>query len=89
MRFGFCKFGIDCSFFHPTPIESDLDITKDVKKLKEYLDNVLDSLKIKESEIKRLEERINMLEKRNQIKTCDICGDKSSSSNSLKAHIKK
>ena len=49
MRFGFCKFGIKCSFFHPTPIESGIDITKYVKKLKEDLDNVLDYLKVKDS----------------------------------------
>ena len=49
MMLGFCKFGIDRSFIHPTPIESYLDFTKDVKKLKEDLDNVLDYLKVKDS----------------------------------------
>ena len=60
--FGVCKFGLKCSFFHTKDVSENSFNMQDVNKLKENLGLVIESLKTKESEIKKLEERISQIE---------------------------
>ena len=90
--YGFCKFGADSSFSHPIIIEPNTDITNDVQILKESLEHVLNSLKIKEREIKRLDEIIQHQEQNPQHKKeniCDICSYKAMSENTMKEHTQR
>ena len=63
-------------FSHPNDVSEKSDIVKDVIKLKENLNLVLESLKDKQSDIKEPGERILQLETNTHVKKenkCDIC----------------
>ena len=88
--FGVCKFDSKCSFFHPKDVSKHSDNVDDVNKLKENLHQVLESLKSKESEIRKLEERILELEEKHQPHySCGECGVLFSSYSFLKSHIQR
>ena len=87
VKYGFCKFGADCSFLHSSTIEQNSDVKIDVKMLKESLEHLLNSIKIKEMEIERLEERIQLIDKHQSYCSCDKCGLLFSSVAFLKSHI--
>jgi hypothetical protein len=87
---GFCKFGQSCSYGHQ-------DKKSDVDELKINIQQVMDSLKNKETEIKDLEKKVIMLEEsikqlnihKEEVKfepkpfKCDICADEAVSSTAL------
>ena len=60
LRFGHCKFGENCSFFH---CQSETEVLKlEITKLKEAFQAVLESLKYKDNEIEMLCKRIEDVE---------------------------
>ena len=77
-RFGHCKFGNSCSYIHSIHSKENVNIVNDVIKLKEDLEQILTTLKTKEIEIFKLEEKVRDLEK-NLLKSnsknfkCDLC----------------
>ena len=90
VQFGHCKFGSDCSFHHTDDVSDNDDIKKDMIKLKEDLNSVLLSLKVKENEIKELADRIKELESKphiQNVRICNVCGYEARSVNSLKTHM--
>jgi FtsZ-binding cell division protein ZapB len=97
---GYCKFGTSCSYLHQVLLSEK----SDVEQLKIKLQQVIDSLKIKETEIKKLDEKVNLLEGTlEQLKThkmeevpqepksfkCDHCAYTASSPTALKSHTTK
>ena len=85
----FCKFGSHCSFFYSQPPPNELVL--EVEQLKISIQNVLQSLANKESEIKKLQVKVYKLEYESSSKTyfCEDCEKYFKLNSTLTTNIKK